>query len=52
MDNIIRFSVSLPENLLAELDNKIVSQGYSSRSELVRDLIREKMVEEKWEGGR
>ncbi|MGD9596069.1 MAG: nickel-responsive transcriptional regulator NikR [Wolinella sp.] len=51
MDNIIRFSVSLPENLLAELDNKIVSQGYSSRSELVRDLIREKMVEEKWEGG-
>ncbi|MGP1579603.1 MAG: nickel-responsive transcriptional regulator NikR [Wolinella sp.] len=51
MDKVIRFSVSLPEKLLTELDNKIIHQGYSSRSELVRDLIREKMVEEKWEKG-
>lgn len=49
MDNIIRFSVSLPEHLLTELDDRIVKNGYASRSELVRDLIREKMVEDKWE---
>jgi len=48
MDKIIRFSVSLPESLLVELDEKIIKKGYSSRSEFVRDLIREQMVEESW----
>jgi CopG family nickel-responsive transcriptional regulator len=46
---INRFSVSLPEPLLAELDRRVIRRGYSSRSELVRDLIRERMVEDKWE---
>ena len=32
MENIIRFSVSLPKQLLDELDNKIGAQGYASRS--------------------
>lgn len=48
-EQVIRFSVSLPENLLKNLDDKVIKKGYASRSELVRDLIREKMVEEKWE---
>ncbi len=48
-DSAIRFSVSLPGKLLGELDRRVVSRGYASRSELVRDLIREKIVEEKWE---
>lgn len=45
----IRFSVSLQQNLLDELDNRIVKNGYSSRSELVRDMIREKLVEDSWD---
>ena len=49
MDRTIRFSVSLPEDLLNDLDEKVISRGYSSRSEFIRDLIREKIVEEKWE---
>lgn len=44
----IRFSVSLQQNLLDELDNRIIKNGYSSRSELVRDMIREKLVEDSW----
>ncbi|MFH1679618.1 MAG: nickel-responsive transcriptional regulator NikR [Candidatus Eisenbacteria bacterium] len=44
----VRFTVSLPDDLLAELDRRMVGQGYASRSELVRDLIRERMVAEKW----
>ncbi|PAF44273.1 nickel-responsive transcriptional regulator NikR [Helicobacter sp. 11S02596-1] len=48
-DNIIRFSVSLQQNLLDELDNRIIKNGYASRSELVRDMIREKLVEDNWE---
>lgn len=44
----IRFSVSLPATLLAQLDRRIVGRGYDSRSEFVRDLIRARLVEEAW----
>jgi CopG family nickel-responsive transcriptional regulator len=50
-DETIRFSVSLPKPLLDELDRRVVGKGYASRSELVRDLIRERLVEEAWERG-
>lgn len=49
MDKIIRFSVSLPEKLLEELDKKVDEQGYASRSEFTRDLIREKIVKDDWQ---
>ncbi len=48
---IVRFCVSLPENLLNKLDEKTLKRGYTSRSEFVRDMIRELIVEEKWEKG-
>jgi CopG family nickel-responsive transcriptional regulator len=47
---ISRFSVSLPDELLVELDRRVTRRGYTSRSELIRDLIRERMVEDKWKG--
>jgi cobalt/nickel transport system ATP-binding protein len=47
----IRFSVSLPGNLLEELDRRVTSRGYASRSELVRDMIRERLVEDAWQAG-
>lgn len=50
-DVTIRFSVSLPKPLLDELDDRVVNKGYASRSELVRDLIRERIVVETWERG-
>ena len=48
-ERVERFSISLPEPLLAELDRRVIRRGYASRSEFVRDLIRERMVEDKWE---
>ena len=48
-DRTIRFTVSLPEELLTELDKRVTVKGYESRSELVRDLIREKIVEDRWQ---
>ncbi|WP_104696819.1 MULTISPECIES: nickel-responsive transcriptional regulator NikR [unclassified Helicobacter] len=48
-NEVIRFSVSLQKKLLDELDNRLTKQGYVSRSELVRDLIREKIIEREWE---
>ncbi|MEY6433489.1 nickel-responsive transcriptional regulator NikR [Thioalkalicoccus limnaeus] len=50
-EETIRFSVSLPRSLLEEIDQRVVGRGYASRSELVRDLIRERMVEDAWTAG-
>ncbi len=47
-EQTIRFSVSLPDALLSELDRRVIARGYASRSEFVRDLIREKIVEDRW----
>ena len=49
--SIIRFRVSLPQNLLETLDERLTHKGYSSRSEIVRDMIREKLNEEIWSSG-
>jgi len=45
----IRFSVSLSPSLLNALDAKVAEQGYASRSEFTRDLIRAKQVKDEWE---
>lgn len=50
-DRVGRISVSLPASLLAELDRRVARRGDASRSEFVGELIRERMVEEKWESG-
>lgn len=47
-NKVIRFTVSLAETLLEKLDYHLDQKGYSSRSEFIRDLIREQMVEETW----
>ncbi len=48
-DGVIRFSISLEPTLLKKLDERIIHQGYASRSELVRDMIREKLIQEEWQ---
>ena len=45
-EETIRFTVSLPQRLLTELDRRAARKGYTSRSECVRDLIREERVED------
>ena len=44
-----RFSVSLDGPLLDQFDDYITGHGYSNRSEAVRDLIRDRLVNEKWQ---
>jgi len=48
MDRITRFGVSLETDLLEKFDSLIEKTGYSSRSEAIRDLIRERLVSEEW----
>ena len=49
MSELVRFGISMNEQLLEVFDKKIVSQGYANRSEAVRDLIRNRLVEMEWE---
>jgi CopG family nickel-responsive transcriptional regulator len=51
MSQTIRFGISLPQSLLSRFDRLISSKGYANRSEALRDLIREYLVEREWEGG-
>lgn len=48
-ESTVRFTVSLPRALLGELDRRMIDRGYASRSEYVRDLIREQLILEKWQ---
>jgi CopG family nickel-responsive transcriptional regulator len=44
-DKITRFSVSLPESLLDELDTMVARRGFQSRSQAVAALARDGLVE-------
>ena len=44
-----RIGISLEQKLLKRFDRLIRTKGYANRSEAVRDLIRQKLIEEEWE---
>jgi CopG family nickel-responsive transcriptional regulator len=44
----VRIGISLPENLLNRFDEIILQRGYSSRSEGIRDSIRNYIVHYEW----
>jgi len=46
MESLQRIGVSLEKSLLEPFDRLIERQGYASRSEALRDLIRERLTDE------
>ena len=48
MADVVRFGISADERLLERFDALIAEKGYVNRSEAVRDLIRNALVEEQW----
>ena len=50
-EKITRISITLPEDLLHELDRSLKSQNYASRSEAIRDAIRDFLTNYKWRSG-
>jgi CopG family nickel-responsive transcriptional regulator len=46
MAELVRTGVSLEQDLLEKFDSLIAKRGYSNRSEALRDLIREMLVNE------
>jgi len=47
MSSLIRFGVSLDDNLLRSFDESIAKAGYANRSEAIRDLIRDHLIQKR-----
>ncbi|TMA09428.1 MAG: nickel-responsive transcriptional regulator NikR [Deltaproteobacteria bacterium] len=47
MPQVTRFGVSLEDGLLRSFDRSIAEMGYANRSEAIRDLIRDHLVQRK-----
>ncbi|WP_297534331.1 nickel-responsive transcriptional regulator NikR [Thermococcus sp.] len=48
---VVRFGVSVPEELLEKFDRIIEEKGYVNRSEAIRDLMRDFIIRNEWEMG-
>lgn len=51
MPELIRFGISLEEDLSRRFDSHIRDKGYSNRSEAIRDLIRQALIKQEWQAG-
>jgi CopG family nickel-responsive transcriptional regulator len=51
MADLIRYGVSIDRSLSKRFDRLIQTEGYANRSEAIRDLIRDRLVEEEWRAG-
>lgn len=49
MKKLVRFGVSLDSDLLDRFDDLLARKGYTNRSEAIRDLIRDTLVEQEWD---
>ncbi len=45
--NLIRFGVSVERDLFQEFEDRITAKGYTNRSEAIRDLMRDFLLEER-----
>jgi CopG family nickel-responsive transcriptional regulator len=48
MNELVRFGVSLEDDLLKKFDRHIKRHKYTNRSEAIRDLIRDELVKKEW----
>ena len=50
MSELVRFSVAVPEDLLVQFDTLVARRGIAkNRSEVIRDLVRDALVNEEWD---
>ena len=51
MSETVRFGVSMDSDLLEKFDALAQRKGAANRSEAIRDLVRDALVEERWQMG-
>lgn len=49
MSELVRFGVAVDEELLKKFDKLTVARGYANRSEALRDLMRDALVQQQWQ---
>jgi CopG family nickel-responsive transcriptional regulator len=49
MSELMRLSLSIERPLMEKLEKLIDKNNYANRSEFIRDLVRDRLVEEQWE---
>ena len=52
MPDLARISLTIDAPLLERLERIMAASGYRNRSEFVRDMVREQIVQRDWEDGR
>jgi len=52
MAKLVRFGVSLDQDLLDQFDRLVREKNYSCRSEAFRDLMRQELVQKQWHEGK
>lgn len=48
MTDLMRFGVSIERELLEQFDRWVDRHGWANRSEAIRDLVRDRLVEQSW----
>jgi CopG family transcriptional regulator, nickel-responsive regulator len=48
MSGLVRFGISLDSELSKKFDERIKRKSYTNRSEAIRDLIRQDLVQQEW----
>lgn len=49
MSDLVRFTVSIEKPLFHKLEKSVTSSNYRNRSEFIRDLIRDHLVDQEWQ---
>jgi CopG family nickel-responsive transcriptional regulator len=52
MSDLVRISISLEQGLAQRLERLVRGSRYTNRSEFVRDLVRQRLVEQEWAAAR
>lgn len=52
MKDLARIAISIDKRLMERFDRVMDEKGYTNRSEAIRDLIRDSLVEREWEEGK
>jgi CopG family nickel-responsive transcriptional regulator len=50
MSTLQRFSMAIEKPLLDRVETLVAKSQYTNRSEFIRDMLRERLVEEEWQG--
>jgi CopG family nickel-responsive transcriptional regulator len=52
MSDLVRISISLEAELASRLDHLVSRAGFDNRSEYIRGLVRDQLVDEQWATGK